>query len=374
MAVKVSLRMLEWYIHLVRMDGLDVADAARGSGARQPPVLPEPDWGVLPDLRDEDARPARYQLASLRQAEMDEAESRRLLGRFRADPLWAEMDAVERYHELPYVLDGAPCTHGGPCTHGERGIVDLLYRAGDRWTVAEFKTDRLAGPEAVQQQIKAKAYDEQVARYVTAAERLLGERPRALLVFMNVGRGMQVVEMSRTGFRSALPGASFCSRMGHRNRRRGSMTIGARFVHTNVVANDWRRLAHFYEEVFGCEPLLPERDLKGTWLEAATGVENAHVRGIHLRLPGYGDDGPTLEIFQYDCRVERPKTAVNRPGFGHIAFAVDDVEAAHTAVLAAGGGEIGEIVSLPVPGAGTVTFAYVTDPEGNVVELQRWAP
>jgi ATP-dependent helicase/nuclease subunit A len=373
-----------------------VADAARGSGARQPPILAEPDWGVLPDLRDEDGRPVLFQLASLRQAEMDEAESRRLLyvaatraqekllvsgqakistarsdpgrllldgwlawlgqvigldavrldslpaaaceldldwngapltctchpwradlappdsppagprgpqsassgngglwsaasgeeavemdllpgiapmpaasaeddkthdresdppprawrvvpraqdpagpawvvgtlvhaalrrwrfpdqadfepflypyaleagltdqteinnamqttrrllSRFRVHPLWAEMDAVERYHELPYVLDG------------ERGIVDLLYRAGDRWTVAEFKTDRLAGPEAVRRQIKAKAYDEQVARYVTAAERLLGERPRALLVFMNVGRNVQVVDMSQT--------------------------------------------------------------------------------------------------------------------------------------------------------------------------------
>jgi predicted enzyme related to lactoylglutathione lyase len=151
------------------------------------------------------------------------------------------------------------------------------------------------------------------------------------------------------------------------------MSLNARFVHTNLVAKDWRRLAHFYEELFGCVPLLPERDLKGTWLEAATAVKDAHIRGIHLRLPGCGDDGPTLEIFAYNCQVERPETAVNRPGFGHIAFAVDDVEAAHAAVLAAGGGRISEIVSVPVPGVGAITFAYVTDPEGNVVELQRWS-
>jgi predicted enzyme related to lactoylglutathione lyase len=53
---------------------------------------------------------------------------------------------------------------------------------------------------------------------------------------------------------------------------------------------------------------------------------------------------------------------------------VDDVEAAQHAVLVAGGGIVGSIVSLPVAGAGTVTFACVTDPEGNVIELQRWAP
>ena len=36
--------------------------------------------------------------------------------------------------------------------------------------------------------------------------------------------------------------------------------------------------------------------------------------------------------------LERPATAVNRPGFGHIAFSVEDVAAARAEVLAAGGG------------------------------------
>ena len=97
-------------------------------------------------------------------------------------PLWAEIDAAERHHELPYVLDG------------ERGILDLLYRAEGRWTVAEFKTDRLADAEAVQRQIGAANYDAQVMRYVGAVKRLLGERPRALLVFLNMGGGIQVIE------------------------------------------------------------------------------------------------------------------------------------------------------------------------------------
>ncbi|MGD2205565.1 MAG: VOC family protein [Anaerolineae bacterium] len=147
----------------------------------------------------------------------------------------------------------------------------------------------------------------------------------------------------------------------------------ARFVHTNLVAGDWRRLARFYQEVFGCEPLPPERDLSGPWLEAGTGLPDAHIRGIHLRLPGCGDGGPTLEIFEYNHLEQHPETAVNRPGFGHIAFAVDDVAAAVEAVRAAGGGAVGQVVSLDVPDAGTVTFAYLTDPEGNVVEVQCWS-
>lgn len=156
------------------------------------------------------------------------------------------------------------------------------------------------------------------------------------------------------------------------------MPIAARYVHTNLIAHDWRRLAGFYQQVFGCVPVLPERHLTDAWVERATGVANGEIHGVHLRLPGPGDGGPTLEVFQYgndeagrtaDCAAK----AVDRPGFAHIAFAVEDVGAAVAAVQAAGGGLVGEIVSVEVAGAGAITFAYATDPEGNVIELQCWA-
>jgi predicted enzyme related to lactoylglutathione lyase len=152
-----------------------------------------------------------------------------------------------------------------------------------------------------------------------------------------------------------------------------NVMIEARFVHTNLIAQDWRRLAQFYGRAFGCTPVPPVRELGGQWLERATGVANAQIRGVHLRLPGYGDQGPTLEIFQYNHEEEGQETAANRPGFCHIAFAVDDVKAAQDAVIAAGGGTVGELVSVEIPDAGTLTFVYVTDPEGNVLELQHWS-
>ena len=144
-----------------------------------------------------------------------------------------------------------------------------------------------------------------------------------------------------------------------------------RYAHTNLVARDWRRLAGFYMEVFGCVPVPPERDLSGDWLDEATSLDGAHVRGVHLRLPGHGDDGPTLEVFQYDEETEAEAPAPNRPGYGHIAFAVEDVEAVKEAVLAMGGGSVGEVVKVDIPGAGTLEFAYMRDPEGNVIEIQR---
>jgi len=151
------------------------------------------------------------------------------------------------------------------------------------------------------------------------------------------------------------------------------MDIAAKYTHTNLIAEDWRMLANFYQHVFGCIPVPPERDFHGEKLEAGTGIPGAHLRGIHLQLPGYDDNGPTLEIFNYNILEQRSKTAVNRPGFGHIAFSVDDVAAAQTVVLQAGGDVIGEIVTLQVATGAKVTWCYVTDPEGNIIELQSWS-
>ncbi len=150
------------------------------------------------------------------------------------------------------------------------------------------------------------------------------------------------------------------------------MAIRARFGHVNLIAREWLRLAAFYREVFGCVPVPPERDLAGDWLDAATGLEGAHLCGVHLRLPGGGADGPTLEIFGYDEIAERPALPPNATGFGHIAFAVDDVATAARAVLAAGGSTVGDRAELEVPGAGRIEFQYLRDPEGNIIELQRW--
>jgi predicted enzyme related to lactoylglutathione lyase len=149
------------------------------------------------------------------------------------------------------------------------------------------------------------------------------------------------------------------------------MTISAKYVHTNLIATDWRALATFYQEVFGCVPAPPERDFQGEKLEAGTGLPGAHLQGVHLRLPGYDGDGPTLEIFNYSSLEPRPKTAVNRPGFAHIAFAVDDVAVAWEAVIKAGGRAVGEIVTLQTAAGVDITWCYVTDPEGNILELQN---
>jgi len=150
---------------------------------------------------------------------------------------------------------------------------------------------------------------------------------------------------------------------------------GARFGHTNLIARDWRRLAGWYEELFGCVPVPPERDYAGADLERGTGVAGAALKGVHLRLPGHGGDhGPTLEIYTFATTGGEARRTIDRPGWGHIAFAVDDVEEARRRVLGSGGTAIGEVVTLTTADGRRVTWCYVTDPEGNAVELQSWAP
>lgn len=150
------------------------------------------------------------------------------------------------------------------------------------------------------------------------------------------------------------------------------MIPNARYVHTNLVAQDWRKLAAFYESVFGCVPVLPERHYSGEQFDALTNLKNASLRGMHLRLPGFSEAGPTLEIFEYDPLILRAGEGVNHQGFGHIAFHVDDVRAACEAIVAAGGHWIGELLTFQVFGR-VLTTCYMADPEGNALEIQNWS-
>ncbi|HWP96991.1 MAG TPA: VOC family protein [Syntrophomonadaceae bacterium] len=146
-----------------------------------------------------------------------------------------------------------------------------------------------------------------------------------------------------------------------------------KYVHTNLIARDWRKLADFYITVFNCTPLDPERDLSGDWVDSFTGLANAHIRGVHLALPGW-QDGPTLEIFQYEPEAQgNGLSAINSYGLGHLAFHVDNVEKVLEMLLVRGGSQIGQLVQKQYPELGLLTAVYARDPEGNIIEIQNWS-
>src|SRR5581483_10002418 len=76
---------------------------------------------------------------------------------------------------------------------------------------------------------------------------------------------------------------AYVLRIGQNLLKSKAMPIRAKYVHTNLIARDWKRLARFYCDVFGCEPQGPERDLSGAWLDRVSAVPHAALRGVHLR-------------------------------------------------------------------------------------------
>ena len=145
-----------------------------------------------------------------------------------------------------------------------------------------------------------------------------------------------------------------------------------KYIHTNIIARDWRKLADFYIQVFGCKKVYAKRNLKGKWIDEGTGINDVHVEGVHLRLPGYDSDGPTLEIFQYNKFIPQESKKINREGLAHLAFQVEDVAETLQAIMNAEGGKLSEVLKHHITGIGTLTFVYAEDPEGNYIELQKY--
>ena len=146
-----------------------------------------------------------------------------------------------------------------------------------------------------------------------------------------------------------------------------------KFVHLNLISNNWKKLAEFYIKVFDCKPILPERNLNGKWLDEATAIENANITGTHLRLPGFEEGSPTLEIFQFDKNVKHPERKLNTEGIAHMAFRVEDVDYVLKEILFYGGSQIGKVTKKTIKDVGTITFVYAADPEGNIIEVQNWS-
>ena len=145
-----------------------------------------------------------------------------------------------------------------------------------------------------------------------------------------------------------------------------------RFAHVNIISTNWKKLVDFYVKTFDCEIVPPIRNQSGDWLDKGTGLTNAHLEGAHLRLPGHGEHGPTLEIYQYTSIDDKGEGKPNTRGFGHIAFELESVEETFEKLIQNGGEAFGKITQKEVKGVGEITFVYAKDPEGNFIELQSW--
>jgi catechol 2,3-dioxygenase-like lactoylglutathione lyase family enzyme len=130
--------------------------------------------------------------------------------------------------------------------------------------------------------------------------------------------------------------------------------VEPRLDHVGLSVSDLDAAARFYAAAFGFGPEL-EFALPGG------------IRGAMLRHPS----GMRLELFQHPAshpglRAEDQVAALATRGYGHFALGAERIDPPFADALAAGARPVVEPSPSPEPG---VRFAFLADPEGNLIEL-----
>lgn len=121
---------------------------------------------------------------------------------------------------------------------------------------------------------------------------------------------------------------------------------------------------------------VADLDAQRAWYQQALGLRHV-VEQYELDQPAVrttvleSDSGVRLELIERAGASRAraftdPLDAAVTLGFGHWALSVPDLDAAFTAITAAGGTPVWPPADAVQPGG---RFAYVKDPEGNLIEL-----
>lgn len=141
-----------------------------------------------------------------------------------------------------------------------------------------------------------------------------------------------------------------------------------RLAHINLVARKAEALAEFYVNVMNCSVMREPRTLSGQMVSRGNGLSNSEILSIWLKFPDL--EQPFLEIHEHRVTHPRDEPQVNEPGFGHLAFQMNDIASVLSAIIGAGGTQIGEITDFGTPERRCL-IVYARDPEGNVLELEQ---
>jgi lactoylglutathione lyase len=128
-----------------------------------------------------------------------------------------------------------------------------------------------------------------------------------------------------------------------------------RFDHVGLSVADLDASREFYSRAFGFadefEFALEPHPIRGLMMR--------HESGARLELLEHAESSPGIQGL---IPLEAPRTR----GYGHFALSAPDIEPVFAAALAAGASAVVEPSPSPEPG---VRFAFLADPEGNLVEL-----
>jgi len=133
-------------------------------------------------------------------------------------------------------------------------------------------------------------------------------------------------------------------------------------THTGLIVSDLETIVPFLCDVFEMEVKADLGLQAGPEVTQIMGLADAQVRIVMLRM---GEQTLELiEIVQPECEPIFKDTAYGKVGYSHVAFEVDDIDAAYTRLEQKGVEIVVPIVDNPVQ-----RFFYVRAPDNQWFEV-----
>lgn len=151
----------------------------------------------------------------------------------------------------------------------------------------------------------------------------------------------------------------------------GCLSGGAtltKFWHAGLVVSDLQRSIEFYTEGLGLN-LIAAPEVAGPGVSRLVGYEKAHLKEAFLGVAEQRTvmGCPTLVLIQYvnPQGSEKITEERNAIGAGHVAFFINELDELFERLVEMGARPLDE----PAPINETMRGCYLTDPDGNWIEL-----
>jgi catechol 2,3-dioxygenase-like lactoylglutathione lyase family enzyme len=142
--------------------------------------------------------------------------------------------------------------------------------------------------------------------------------------------------------------------------------------HVNIVVQELEPAVDFFVRHFGFSAGEPKL-LAGGWVDRLNRMKGARATYIPLRPKDGGDNATNIEALTFENPPTLPKdpdaSQLDRVGYRHIAFAVDDIEARYRALSQEGWEFLSEPVEVEDMDLKTV---YFYGPEGILIQMTQF--
>lgn len=112
---------------------------------------------------------------------------------------------------------------------------------------------------------------------------------------------------------------------------------GIKFIHVNMISEDWNKLCDFYKEITDATDFGKLKDHSGGYKEKVIGIKDVHVVGHHILLPNYKLSYPTFEIFTYSIKGRNKPCSDSSIGINAIGYETNNLDEDIKLIEKAGG-------------------------------------